>query len=261
MWGTIKVWKGTFICPFFIVYIMVSEKLYNLIASLRAFFKSGNREKMPYLITATVSLLLFIIGINLFVELSSLVKGDLLGTFDESVFSEIHSYRTPLLNTYFIFVTDIGDIQGYAVILVICALVVIFTTKRWALLYEVTSVLLLATISNVLLKRAYDRARPDLEHLVTVKTLSYPSGHAMSSMAFYGFLIYLVYKSTLKVWMKTIIIAISFVLILSIGTSRVYLGVHFPSDVLGGWIAGLIWVVFCILIYNLIEIFRKDPLT
>lgn len=184
-----------------------------------------------------------------------------MGNFDASVFSKLHSYRTPLLNKYFIFITDIGDIQGYAVVLIICALGVYLSTKRWALLYEVTSVLLLATLSNVLLKRAYDRARPDLEHLVTVKTLSYPSGHAMSSMAFYGFLIYLVYKSTLNVRLKSIIIAIAFLLILSIGTSRVYLGVHFPSDVLGGWIAGLIWVVFCILIYNLIELFRKDPVT
>lgn len=240
---------------------MVSEKLYHLIVSLRTFFKSTYRQKLPYLITAIVSLLLFIVGINLFVELSSLVKDDLMGNFDESVFSKLHSYRTPLLNKYFIFITDIGDIQGYAVVLIICALGVYLSTKRWALLYEVTSVLLLATLSNVLLKRAYDRARPELEHLVTVKTLSYPSGHAMSSMAFYGFLIYLVYKSTLNVRLKSIIIAIAFLLILSIGTSRVYLGVHFPSDVLGGWIAGLIWVVFCILIYNLIELFRKDPVT
>ncbi|MGB6150435.1 MAG: phosphatase PAP2 family protein, partial [Pricia sp.] len=115
--------------------------------------------------------------------------------------------------------------------------------------------------SNMVLKRFIDRARPEIEHLVSVKTLSYPSGHAMSSMAFYGFLIYLIYKLKIsRIW-KFNLIVLLIVLILSIGISRVYLGVHFPSDVIGGWIAGTIWVTFCILIFNLIEVFRRDSQT
>ena len=113
----------------------------------------------------------------------------------------------------------------------------------------------------MILKRFIDRARPGIEHLVVVKTLSYPSGHAMSAMAFYGFLIYLVYHFKMHTALKGLVIFLLALLILSIGVSRIYLGVHYPSDIVGGFIAGLIWVFFCILIFNLIEVFRRDPLT
>ena len=83
----------------------------------------------------------------------------------------------------------------------------------------------------------------------------------MSAMAFYGFLIYLVTQFNLSKLAKSSIIAGLSFLILSIGISRIYLGVHYPSDIAGGFIAGFIWVVFCILIFNIIELFRRDPKT
>lgn len=122
-------------------------------------------------------------------------------------------------------------------------------------------VLLVAASSNLLLKQIINRARPDADYLVTVKTLSYPSGHAMSAMAFYGFLIYLIYTFNIPKLVKYGIIAFLAMLIVSIGISRIYLGVHFPSDIAGGFIAGFIWVVFCILILNILKIFKEDPST
>ncbi|HER41011.1 MAG TPA: phosphatase PAP2 family protein, partial [Salinimicrobium catena] len=110
--------------------------------------------------------------------------------------------------------------------------------------------------ANIALKRAFDRARPTIEHLVVVKTLSYPSGHAMSAMAFYGFLTYLVFQIKMKHWLRAILASIFIFLILAIGISRIYLGVHFPSDVAGGFIAGLIWVAFCVVLFNIIALLR-----
>src|SRR5690606_41164098 len=120
-------------------------------------------------------------------------------------------------------------------------------------------VLLPASISNTMLKRFIHRARSEIEHLVVVESLSYPSGHAMSAMAFYGFLIYIFSRLKMNWWLRKGIIFLLIVIILSIGISRIYLGVHFPSDIAGGYIAGLIWVFFCILLFNLGEVFRKDP--
>lgn len=122
-------------------------------------------------------------------------------------------------------------------------------------------VLVVAFLSNVILKRFIDRARPGIEHLVNVETLSYPSGHAMSAMAFYGFVIYLFYRFKINIILKTLIIILLAFIILNFGISRIYLGVHYPSDIAGGYIAGFIWVVFCILIFNLVEVFRRDPKT
>jgi membrane-associated phospholipid phosphatase len=122
---------------------------------------------------------------------------------------------------------------------------------------EIVFVLAISGLANVALKQVINRARPDAEHLVSVATLSYPSGHAMSAIAFYGFLIYLFYNFKLNVWVKTLTILILGLLILAIGISRIYLGVHYPSDIAGGYIAGFIWVIFCIVLFHVIDLLRK----
>ena len=118
-------------------------------------------------------------------------------------------------------------------------------------------VLLIAALSNIALKRVINRARPEAEHLVSVATLSYPSGHAMSAMAFYGFLIYVCYKMKINIWIKSFLMFLFIFLILAIGISRIYLGVHFPSDIAGGFIAGFIWVIFSIILFHVIDLWRK----
>lgn len=240
---------------------MVGTALKSIVEKTRAYLSGRNNEKLPYVTTTLVAFIIVVGGINLFVELTASVKQEMMGRFDEQATDFFLSFRNPALTDYFVFVTDVGDVEGYLVMLVISIVLTFLVFKKWKYVAQIFVVLILATLSNMMLKRFIDRARPEIEHLVTVKTLSYPSGHAMSSMAFYGFLIYLVYKVKIrKVWKVLLFIAL-ISLILSIGISRIYLGVHFPSDVLGGWVAGMIWVFFCILIFNLIEVFRKDPRT
>ena len=157
--------------------------------------------------------------------------------------------------------TNVGDTYGYLIVLSIFLLVSLLVFKRWKYIVQATLVLALATVSNMMLKRFIDRARPGIEHLVSVETLSYPSGHAMSAMAFYGFLIFLVIKFDIQKVFKYLLVIVLLTVILSIGISRIYLGVHFPSDIAGGFIAGFIWVVFCVLVFDLIQLFKRDPKT
>jgi len=240
---------------------MIREFFSSSIEKVRESSFGSKLKASPYFATIVISFLIVAAGINIFIELSANVKAELMGGFDKNITDSILALRSPSLTEYFTFVTDVGDVQGYLVVVLLCSGLIFYVFRKWNYVVQVILVLFLATISNVILKRVFDRARPDIEHLVSVKTLSYPSGHAMSSMAFYGFLIYLVYKFQIPVWMKLILTSILLLLIISIGTSRIYLGVHFPSDVLGGWIAGGIWVFFCIVVFNLIETFRRDPLT
>ncbi|MEB8328383.1 phosphatase PAP2 family protein [Flavobacteriaceae bacterium KMM 6897] len=219
------------------------------------------QQKLPYVLMVAIALLIVIGGINLFVELTATLKTETLSAYDHEITQYIISYRNPVLTRYFKFVTEVGDVHGYLIVLGISILLTAFIFKRWKYIAQISLVLFLATLSNVMLKRFIDRARPGIEHLVVVKTLSYPSGHAMSAMAFYGFLIYLVYRIKMNRILKLGLYVFLVILILSIGISRIYLGVHFPSDIAGGFIAGLIWVIFCILIFNLIEVFRRDPVT
>jgi undecaprenyl-diphosphatase len=216
---------------------------------------------LPYIITVIIALILVIGGINLFIELTDTLTTDVLASYDQQITDYVISYRSPILTNYLIFVTHVGDVYGYLVVLVSSVLISLLVFKRWKYVAQITIVLALASISNLILKRFIDRARPGIEHMVSVETLSYPSGHAMSAMAFYGFVIYLFYRFKMNKFLKVGIIMLLAILIFSIGISRIYLGVHFPSDIAGGFIAGFIWVVFCILIFDVIEVFRRDPKT
>ena len=242
----------------------MKQSLFTFIKSLREFLANKLNQyntTLPYVITVIVALVIVVGGINLFVELTETLKTEMLTTYDTAITDYVISYRNPGLTSYFTFMTNIGDVYGYLIVLAVFLLVSLLVFKRWKYVVQATLVLALATISNMMLKRFIDRARPSIEHLVSVETLSYPSGHAMSAMAFYGFLIFLVTKFNINKVMKYVLILVLITLILSIGISRIYLGVHFPSDIAGGFIAGLIWVVFCVLLFNLIELFRKDPQT
>lgn len=218
-------------------------------------------EKLPYVITVAIALVIVIGGINLFVELTDTLHTETLASYDQQITDYVISQRSTGLTKYFRFVTNVGDVYGYLIVLAIAVFISAVVFKRWKYIGQIALVLALASISNMMLKRAIDRARPGIEHLVSVETLSYPSGHAMSAMAFYGFLIYLLYTFRMNKLLKAAGILLLAVLILSIGISRIYLGVHFPSDIVGGFIAGLIWVFFCILLFNVIEVFRRDPKT
>lgn len=104
-------------------------------------------------------------------------------------------------------------------------------------------------VVSMLLKRAFDRPRPDIvPHLSHVYTSSFPSGHSMLAAVVYltlGALISTVVKRPL---LKAYVIGIAGLLALIVGVSRVYLGVHYPTDVAAGWVAGLIWALVCAVI-------------
>lgn len=235
-----------------------------LINSIRVFLIEKFKQydvTLPYIITVVVALIIVVGGINLFVELTDTLQSDVLADYDHQITEYFISHRSPLLTKYLLFVTKVGDFYGYVFVVGVFVFMSFFVFKRWKYMTQIITVLILSAVSNLMLKRFVDRARPGIEHMVSVETLSYPSGHAMSAMAFYGFLIYLFYRFKINIFLKIAIILLLGILILSIGVSRIYLGVHFPSDIAGGYIAGFIWIVFCVLLFNLIEVFRRDPRT
>lgn len=104
----------------------------------------------------------------------------------------------------------------------------------------------IVTIINQILKYIFKRARPTDFIIVTETGYSFPSGHSMVSMAFYGYLIYLIYKNIENKYLKWILIIILSILIILIGISRIYLGVHYASDVLGGFLLSIAYLILYI---------------
>jgi len=240
---------------------MFKQKLHDVVRWVRDFivgkFDSKN-EEVPYYVTILISAVLCIIALNGFVELTDELAENELTAVDKSVTEYIVSFRSEGLTNYFSFVTDLGDRNAYVIFAIVLAVFYRIKHRSWKFILQTTAVLLLATLSNMVLKQVFNRARPSLEHLVTVNTLSYPSGHAMSAMAFYGFLIFLCLRYKMHRWLRMIFVTLLVLLILSIGVSRIYLGVHYPTDVAAGFIGGLIWIAFCAVVFSIFELLRKS---
>lgn len=232
----------------------------NLILWIRQFLRERFHQENPlytYYLTILIFFVIFVVSLNVFVEITEDLKNDELTRLDDAVSAAIQSYRSPSLTPIFEFITHMGDRVAYFIAALIIAAFFYFKYARWKFTLQTILVLLLSSLSNVILKKVINRERPTLEHLVAVSTLSYPSGHSMSAMAFYGFLIYLSFRFS-RSWGPKLLAFFGFgLLILLIGISRVYLGVHYPSDVMAGFVGGLIWVAFCVVVFNIIDLYRQ----
>ena len=232
----------------------------NIILWLRQFLRERFHQDNPlfsYYLTILISFVIFVVSLNLFVEITEDLRENELTAFDDRISATIQSYRSPLLTPVFEFITHLGDRVAYFIAALIVAAFFYFKYGRWKFTLQTILVLLLSSLSNVVLKKVINRERPTFEHLVAVSTLSYPSGHSMSAMAFYGFLIYLSFRFSGSWWAKFASLIGFGLLILLIGISRVYLGVHYPSDVIAGFMGGLIWVAFCVVIFNIVDLYRQ----
>ncbi len=239
----------------------MKEKIIDFLRGLESVLRNKFHQynhKLPYIISIILALIIVVVGINVFVELTNTLNSNLISKFDAAITKYVISFRSPHLNSILQFVTNLGDLYGYIVITTVCSLLFYFKFKNWHYVVQLVFVIIVSGLSNLALKEVINRARPTAEHLVSVQTLSYPSGHAMSATAFYGFLIYLCYFLKINKWLKGSLIFLCSFLIVSIGISRIYLGVHFPSDIAGGIIAGTIWLMFCVLIFNIIDLFRRE---
>ena len=135
---------------------------------------------------------------------------------------------------------------GSAICLISITILLLIFIKDKKISFSITLNLILATLFNQALKHVIQRPRPSKYNIINESGYSFPSGHSMISMAFYGFLIYLIHKNIKNKYLKTLLITILSLLIIAIGLSRIYLGVHYLSDVIGGFIIAIIYLVIYI---------------
>ncbi len=169
---------------------------------------------------------------------------------DMTITAQLQKRRWPWLRKFFYGISEIGFPKWAAPQTI--GLAAIF----WALRFRLEALFILLTSSSTLLnaivKRVIKRPRPTPEHVTVVRVInepSFPSGHVMHYTNFYGLLIYLLSSNWRSGKLRNILIAICTALILCIGPSRVYLGAHWPSDVLAGYLYGSLWFVGLMSLY------------
>ena len=179
--------------------------------------------------------------------LSETIFGKIVSAFDNTVYGLVSGYISEDMTRSMSFITFWGSELALTTIsMVILFSAFISKSKRYHIYSLMVSAnIVVGALLNYFLKQLFQRQRPDLLRLIEIGGYSFPSGHSMSSVVFYGFLIYLSIRY-LKHWSKYCITGVLGLLIIAIGFSRIYLGVHYASDVLGGFIIGLGWLVLFI---------------
>lgn len=160
---------------------------------------------------------------------------------DNEVYEFIYSSESFITTSIMLGYTKLGEVWSMILLSLLVVAYLMLKKMKIEALFFALSMILSGTL-NPLLKNIFDRERPTLLRLIDISGFSFPSGHAMGSAAFFGSLAYIIHRnstSRLKPWL----IGVCALTVLMISSSRVYLGVHYPTDVIAGMIGGIICVL------------------
>lgn len=195
---------------------------------------------------------LFILALILFAWIAHSVVNQKQFLFDQKIIDFVSSRSTEnfisLMKIFTVFGSRIFLVPAYAV------LITYYLVKRKAMLgLHIGLIAASGTALSFGLKRVFQRTRPDLPLIESIKTYSFPSGHALSSIIFCSILIYLLWQAEIHRAWKWFLSLMLLLFALCIGLSRVALQVHFPSDVFAGFCLGLVWVILSFYLLNRIK--------
>ncbi len=200
-----------------------------------------------------ILLFLYFIFIVLFSKLVILFsKLDFIQRVDISIFNFIESLRDPVFTEFMKFITFFGNPEA-VLLFTFYIIIYLFLKRRYDFIFILLSSSGIAGLTAILLKNFFERERPSFENaLLYAGGFSFPSGHAMIAIAFYGILAYFIFISRDNKIEKIMVVVIGILLVFLISFSRVYLGVHFPSDIFGALILGFVWFKMMLYFFTII---------
>jgi len=195
----------------------------------------------------------------LFLSISGAVLDHQTVFFDNSISKYIYSLRQPWLTNMMILISLLGEQMLIFLAIFVIVLLTMKSHKKEMFVFII--LLIIGLIATSLLKISFKVPRPEGFALIKINSYSFPSGHALNSVLFYGVLAYFAFHFTKSKALTICAVLASVVLVFLIGVSRVYLGVHRPSDVVAGDIVGFWLLVTVILIDKTIQYFKlvKEP--
>ena len=194
------------------------------------------------------------LSIELFVEISENVVNEEIRVVDNAIIHIMNRNISSFFLNTMVYITELGSVWF---ITLISFIVLIYL---WFKKHDKQGILFfLLTIGGgglivLILKNYYQIDRPSINAQIDAIGYSFPSGHAMGSLTLYGFIIYLVIKSTLSLIKKILFSTVLISIIALVSISRIYLSAHYPSDVIGGQASGLAWLLVCIITLELVRL-------
>ena len=189
---------------------------------------------------ALISLTVAVLSLFLFAWIAENVSDERTKDFDLTVRNRVHRYASPDLTRSMIAISFLGG--GGLVLAAILALIVLLRFRRRGAALWMIVTLAGAIVLDVTLKIAFHRVRPAPFFGPSPRTFSFPSGHCLFSFCFYGVLAGLIAARVRRLWLRSVVWSLAALLVFAIGLSRIYLGVHYPSDVIAGYLTASLWV-------------------
>jgi len=231
------------------------------------FLKRRFRRKAFMGLPLTLLFIAMIYTLFLFVGMvEDVITSDSIIVIDNQIATFLYHYRDKELVKVFLWITLLGKWEIILFGLLITTLILVLFKKRRdiiGLLVAITGSMLFDVLGKLLIQRP----RPEGIAVYNENSFSFPSGHATIAIAFYGFITYYLVRH-MKIWQNKInFLFLGITVILAIGLSRLYLGVHFLSDIIGGYLLGLLWLLIGISIsewlnqkHSILDWFRKKPI-
>ena len=171
-----------------------------------------------------------------------------ISSFDEPIIDFVQSAESPGLTSIMKLFTTIGSTTSVTLLAILMLGVLLWKKHRaQAVLFGIA--LAGTGILNQVLKFIFKRERPDFNRLIDIGGYSFPSGHTMMAFSFYTILAYIIWRNLKTTGSRISITILAVIMIAMIAVSRIYLGVHFPSDIVGGVLASSVWLFASIALY------------
>lgn len=223
----------------------------TLVNNLADFWRRKLHRPLASLITTigTVGLISCLLIIFVLAQLSDEVLDQEAFAFDQTILLGIHQFANPTLDRLMLTITSLGNPLA-----VVAIPAITFAILLWRRYYQEAKIFVIDCLGGVVLsnglKLVFSKPRPNLwQSAVEETSFSYPSGHALGSTILYGFLAYIL--ATRYPQLAVLIYTFAVLLIAAIGLSRLYLGVHWPTDIIAGYSIGFLWVMFCVTMLKL----------
>lgn len=217
-------------------------------------FLEKSKITMSLVAQIVAGIVIVAISLSLIFRITHLILKNQILTFDVTIRDYIYLFRDPIITELMRGITFLGSAPFLGAATIATVVFLFKSRKKDALVFAF--ILSFGVFLNIALKYVFQRPRPDFLPLANESSYSLPSGHSMNSFVFYTCISFFIFRRLKNKSLKIFLMGASILLILLVGVSRIYLGVHYPSDVLAGFLTGLLWFVI-VLIFEKTVLFFK----